>query len=311
MNERRTTEVTIIDQNRTGVSWSAVLAGAVVAISVMVVLNLLAVGIGISSIDLTGDPDPLAGVAGGLGWSMIIINLLALAAGGYVSGRFASIRWHGNGWMQGLLTWALLMLIGLWMLGTAAGTIVGSVGNIVGGGLNLAAQGVGAMAPALTQGVDNATEDLDLTGTDIRAQVSDLLRATADEGTVTDPVNPVLADVRVNDLVQSIFTPGEDPFTGTNREDLVSLLEDETDLTDAEVQEVVDSWEQSWTAAQARVEEARTQLTQAAEDAQAAVTRAMLWGAVAMIVTALLAGWMATIGVSRRPHVIARSTRIS
>ena len=51
------------------VSWPAVFAGVVLAFMLMAILNMLALGIGIQSIDLTGDPTPFSGVGAGLGWA--------------------------------------------------------------------------------------------------------------------------------------------------------------------------------------------------------------------------------------------------
>ena len=160
--------------------------------------------------------------------------------------------------------------------------------------------------------MDNATANFDVTTGDMEAQLGDLLRGTADaEADVDDPdaINPVLMDVRVNELVQSVFVENEDPFAAENRDELISLMTDETDLTEAEAEEIVESWERSYQEAQARLEEAQAQLTQTAEEAQDTLTWVMLLGSFALIVFAIITGYMGTLGARhRRPAIAASST---
>ena len=310
--ERVVTETAVVDTGRTGLSWGAVFAGVAITFTVMVILNLLSMGIGLQGINITGDATPVENVATGFGVIMVIVNLLALAAGGYVAGRYAGPRWHGSGFMQGLLTWAVALVASMWLLGSATGTLIGSVGNVIGGGLSLAGQGIGALAPSLAEGVDNATADLDLNTGNMQEQLGNLLRGTADaEADVDDPdaTNPVLMDVRINELVQSVFVENEDPFAAENRDELISLMTDETDLTEAEAEEIVESWERSYQEAQARLEEAQAQLTQTAEEAQDTLTWVMLLGSFALIVFAIITGYMGTLGARhRRPAIAASST---
>ena len=159
--------------------------------------------------------------------------------------------------------------------------------------------------------MDNATADVDLNTENIQGQLGDLLRGTAGEDAdVADPeaTNPVLMNVRVNEVVRSIFAADEDPLTGENRENLISLRSDETDLTEAE--EIVASWEQDWQEAQERLDETQVQLGQAAEEAQDTLTWVMLLGAFALLVFAAVAGWVGTIG-SRYRYPTVTTTRVN
>ncbi len=281
---------------RRSVSWPAVFAGVVLAFVLMAILNMLAFGIGINSIDLTGDSAPFEGIGAGLGWSMIIINLIVYAFGGYVAGRLAGPYRHGRGFMHGLLTWAVMILASAWLLTSALGTVLGSVGSVLGSGLNLAAQGIGAMAPAVSQGLEDATGQLDVSGANIQEQLRNLLL----EGTDAVETNPALADIQVQQLVQDAFSGDDELFSPDNRAAVVELLTDETDLTAAEAEEVVSSWEENYAVAQQRVEELQAELTRAAEQAQAALTRTMLWGALALVLLGAVAGWAGGMGASAR-----------
>src|SRR5690625_8022628 len=106
---------------------------------------------------------------------MIIIVLLAFAAGGYVAGRVSGSYRYGRGFLHGLLTWGVLVLVGAWLLTSAAGMLLGGIGNVLGSGLNMVGQGMGALAPAISENIEQATADLDLSAENIRGQLSDLL----------------------------------------------------------------------------------------------------------------------------------------
>lgn len=287
------------------VSWPAVFAGVVLAFMVMAILNMLAFGIGINSIDLTGDSEPFRGLGAGLGWSMVVINVIAYAVGGYVAGRLAGPYRHGRGFLHGLLSWAVLVLVSAWLLTSAAGTVLGGIGNILSAGGNLLAQGVGALAPAVSQGVEDATADVDVSGEEIRAQLSDLLMVGTDGPTT----NPALAEIQVQQLVRDAFSGDEELFSPENREAVSDLLVEETDLTPAEAEEVVSGWEDNYAAAQQRLEQMQAELTATAEDAQAAIASSMLWGAIALIVIALVSGWAGGMGANARRTVPAPEGR--
>lgn len=323
-NDRRTV-TGIVEPARNRISWASVLAGVAIAFTVMVVLNMIAMGIGLGTINITEDPTPVGSIAASFGITMVIINLIALAAGGYVAGRYAGHLWHGSGIMQGVLTWAVALALSMWLMGTAAGTLIGGVGNVVGGGLGLIGQGVSAVAPGLAEGVDQAAADLDLSQDNIRGQLGDLLRATATEDAEpapaanaegpaspvaqesADTANPVLMDVRINRIVQAVFAEGEDPFSEANRQNLVSLLSDETDLSEAEADEIVSSWEQDWENLQLQLQQAEDDLREAAEDAQGTLTSLMLMGALALIVFAVVTGWMGRVGAGHRRRLSGRT----
>jgi len=295
---------TVVPAWRT-VSWPAVFAGALLAMMVMAILNLLATGIGISNIDLRGDPEPFRGIGSGLSWAMVIINLLAFAVGGYVAGRVSGPYRHGRGFLHGLLTWGVLVLVGAWLLTSAAGMLLGGIGNVLGSGLNMVGQGMGALAPAISENIEQATADLDLSAENIRGQLSDLLL----EGTTEAGDSEALAGIQVQQLVQDAFSGDVELFSPDNREAVIELLTEETELTAAEAEEVVSNWEENYAAAQERLEQLQAELTAAAEQAQAALTSAMLWGAVALIVLGAVAGWAGNMGANARRTSAAATGR--
>ena len=73
LNDRKVVETKVVGPVHPGISWGAVFAGVAITFTVMVVLNLLAMGIGLGSIEVTGeDTTPVQTVATGFGVTMVM-----------------------------------------------------------------------------------------------------------------------------------------------------------------------------------------------------------------------------------------------
>ena len=109
------------------VSWGSLILGALVAIAVGVLLNLL-----VAVFDATatqhelkahgeaGTNGLLLGVFGG------IANLIALFAGGFVAARSANHPDHHDGMLHGFGVWALSFVVAFAILGSGASKTVGA-----------------------------------------------------------------------------------------------------------------------------------------------------------------------------------------
>src|SRR3977135_632766 len=146
------------------VSWGAVLAGVVVALVAQLILNMIGIGVGASTLDPGAGPNenPSAqgfSIGAGIWWT--VSGIVASLAGGYVAGRLSgkpkpsTTSWHG------LIAWALTTLVVFYLLTSAIGGLVGgaypgltsAVGgaaSTAGGAIQTAAQ---TAAPALASGV--------------------------------------------------------------------------------------------------------------------------------------------------------------
>lgn len=96
------------------VSWSAIIIGAIVAIAVGAMLNLLGIALGAASfspydIDL-GDT---SGFTAAAGMWMAVANAIALFVGAAVASRAARHPDHHRGGLHGLGVWALAFLLAL------------------------------------------------------------------------------------------------------------------------------------------------------------------------------------------------------
>ncbi len=79
------------------ISWGAIFAGALAAITVSFLLNMLGLGIGLTTIDPLTETNPLDGLGTGtiIWWG--VSNLAALFMGGMVAGRMSGLPANSEG----------------------------------------------------------------------------------------------------------------------------------------------------------------------------------------------------------------------
>lgn len=104
------------------ISWPAVIAGMVVAVAVGAMLDLLGSALGagtLSPFDPAAAGARAFGVGSGL-W-MVLANILALFAGGFVASRAAKYPDRHEGMLHGLTVWALAFIVVVLAAGVMAG----------------------------------------------------------------------------------------------------------------------------------------------------------------------------------------------
>ncbi len=229
------------------VSWGAIFAGAVVAIVTQFLLNLLGLGIGMTTFDPAGgDSDSAAGFGMAQGIWTVVSSLIALFVGGWVAGRLAGMPRRTDGMLHGVVTWALTTLLALYLLTTGVGRVVSGVTSTLGSGLGLVTQGVTAVAPQVADAFD--LEEVDLSG--IQREARELLQDVA--------ATPGDARADVDEAIDDAFG-GAGPVDGDRRDELVETLANRTDMTEAEARRTVNQWER-------RVNDARMQIQRTAQD---------------------------------------------
>ena len=142
------------------VSWGAIFAGAVTALVTQVVVNLIGVGTGLSAVGTSAADNPSAStVSLGAGLWFVGSGIVASLVGGLIAGRLSGKPLPGAAALHGLVSWAVTILVVLYLLTSAAtglvggalGTVsgaLGGAGNLVGGTIQTAAQ---AAAPSLSK----------------------------------------------------------------------------------------------------------------------------------------------------------------
>ena len=115
-----------------GISWAAVLAGAVTSLALTLVLLSLGAGLGFSVVS----PWPNSGVSAttfeiGTGLYFIVMAMISSALGGYMAGRLRN-RWigvqttevHFRDTAHGFLAWALASVLGAILLASPATSLI-------------------------------------------------------------------------------------------------------------------------------------------------------------------------------------------
>ncbi len=142
------------------VSWGAIFAGAATALVTQVILNLVGVGVGLSSVGTNAADNPAASTLSmGAGLWFVGSGIVASLAGGLIAGKLSGKTLPGAAALHGLVSWAVTTLVVLYLITSAAtglvgGTLstassaLGGAGNLVGGTIQTAAQ---AAAPSLAK----------------------------------------------------------------------------------------------------------------------------------------------------------------
>lgn len=128
-------EVEIIS-GTTRVSWGAIFGGVVMAVAVQLLLALLGIGIGLTTIDpqqgAAGTPSASDfSIGAGIWWT--VSNLVALFIGGFVAARLAGVVQGRDGMLHGLITWGFSLILTFFLLTSAMGSILGGAFNALQG----------------------------------------------------------------------------------------------------------------------------------------------------------------------------------
>ncbi|MEX1047996.1 MAG: hypothetical protein WED15_00605 [Akkermansiaceae bacterium] len=141
-----------VSENRRRISWGAIFAGTLIAISVQLLLTLLGISIGAWVID------PVTGMQGfGIGagiWALVSF-LIALFVGGWVAGRMAGVGNKLDGLLEGTVVWSAVTVLTFMLLTT-------TLGGILGGAAGLAANTVSAAGEQI-QDPQMVARDLEMT----------------------------------------------------------------------------------------------------------------------------------------------------
>lgn len=257
------------------VSWGAICAGATASLISQVILNMLGIGIGLSTIDPAGNGTPAVGSLGlGAGLWFVVSGVLAAGAGGYLAGRLSGKPSTSTAGYHGLIAWAVSTLVVLYLLSSAASGIVGGAlgtassalggaGNAMGGSIQTAAQ---TAAPSLTKLSDPFSG--------IEAQVR--------SNTGSDPA--ALKDAAVTAMRAAVT--GDAGQQADAQEKAAQALAKAQNIPVEQARTQVAQYTQQFKDTAAK---AKAQAIQAADAAARTVSQGALFGALALILGALAA----------------------
>ncbi|XWW44232.1 YrzE family protein [Fibrella sp. USSR17] len=314
------------------ISWSAVFAGVLVAIVSQMLLTLLGLGIGLSTIDPATETNSTAGLGTGSAVWYIISSLLSLFLGGWIAGRLASAPRLFDGIIHGVLTWCLATLLTIYFLTTTVGSLIGGASRLVGGLVRTAGSAVAVAAPGIGEAVqgqlkENGIDLKNLDLTDLKEEANRLLRQTGDAN--LDPntlerkadqagqqaksaasrasTDPQAADDIAGGLFNRLFKQGQATVNSVDREDAVNVVMKRTGKSRAESEQIVDNWINTYKQAAAKVEqtkqEAEAKARQTADAAASAASKAAIFGFLGLFIGVVAAGFGAKMGTESKDGI--------
>jgi hypothetical protein len=301
------------------ISWGAIAAGTVTALAIQVLMAMLGTGIGASTVDtLSAGETPSAAVLGGgaaIWW--VISSLVSLAAGGWVAGRLSGVARSAEGGMHGMLTWAVAVLATVYLVTSAAGSLMRGAAGVLGTAATVTATGAAAAAPKVA---DMAGEQLSKSGIsfeDIKREALAVLSQTGkpalQPGTVEQQAKAAAGDVSrttsdpsnqdFSALLERLLSRGTEAVNQVDRDAVINVVMARTGVSREEAAKRVAGWE-------ATAQQTRAKATQAADEAKQkarevanasakALSRAMLLGFLALALGGLFAWWGGTLGQRR------------
>lgn len=303
------------------VSWPAVFAGAVLALAVQVLLSMLGTGIGLSTLAPLGTGDSPAASSFGYGAAAwwIVSSLLALFVGGWVAGRLSGMLRSGDGSLHGLLTWGLAVLATIYLLGSAASSLISGASGILGSAVSATATVSAAAAPKVAEAAGEQLNKAGISVDSIKRDAMQLLGQTGKPGLQPDVIakqadgavadakqaatNGVTSDADFTALIERLLTRGKEAASQVDRDALINVVMARTGLSRDNAAKRVAGWEA--TADQARVkaaqaaDEAKQKAREVADATARNVSRAMLFAFLALAVGGLAACWGGAVGQRR------------
>jgi hypothetical protein len=255
-----------------GVSWAAVIAGAVGAAALSLILIALGTGFGLSATSPWSNVGASASRvgAGAILW-LIIVQIIAFGLGGYLAGRLRT-KWvdiHTNevyfrDTAHGFLVWGVGVVITAAFLASATMSMVGHAQPSTGG---------------------TTSTQADQSVLDPNAYFVDMLLRS-------NQPNSDRNDASVRAEIARIFDRSlqQGDASATDQNYLAQLVAARTGLTRPE--------------AQRRVSDVLTQARQAADSTRKAVAHSLYWTFLALLIGAFCASYAATIGGRQRDHVM-------
>ncbi len=270
------------------ISWGAVVAGVVVVLVVQMLLMLLGIAIGAATIDPATADTPRAatlGTGGAVWW--LGSTAIAVFAGAWVAARLAAVPSRLDGGLHGVVTWAAATLIGIYLLSTAIGGLVGGAF----GALGSAAQAVGQGTQSLASTAMQVLPD------EIRGQAEQLFqRAPAVAGEVQQQAQQAAGGGTLVDAVRRVVRGVQEGASPQDRDAAVNAIAQQAGIPRDQAAQRLNQFQDAY---RRYAQQAEQQARQTAQAAAATVAQISFWSVVALVIGAALAALGGALG-SRR-----------
>lgn len=316
------------------ISWGSVIAGVVIAISLMCCLSEMVMALGLTFLK-PQDPGrdstiPTIAVSGALAW--VLTALISLLAGGWAAAHLARQAHETDSVLHGLLVWGLGVLAMAVVATSTAGLLIGGAFSLVSSGLSAAGSAAGGLVHgtgAVLGGVaksSGAQAGLPSFNWDsIKFQAQNLLKEAAPPGRSTEggqqgqqgqqgsqggAGNPATPGSDGMALLSRLFSSPGATLSSSDRDAATSMLMSTASMSREAAAKQVQDWETAYAEAGRRYEALKSEAEQKARAAAAAAASALAEAAwVAFVATilgasaAMLGGYL---GGYRRSHLSGR-----
>jgi hypothetical protein len=279
------------------ISWSPIIAGAIVAVASSLVLLLMGSGLGLTMVSPWSrvGVSPTTFAVSTVIW-LIVVQWLSSALGGFLTGRLRK-RWAGvhpdevffRDTAHGLLAWALATVLVAGVLSSAASAVITAGAGAVASLATGTAQGAGQAA------TDKAPNGL---GLPIEYYVDLMFRAPADlsSGAGAAAANQNATDPRTEASRILVMSLASDSLSATDRSYLAQLVSARTGRTTADAQQRV-------TDVLAQIDQAKAKAKETADTARKAGITTSLLMVLSLIIGAFVASAAAALGGRVRDEV--------
>jgi uncharacterized protein YoxC len=185
--------------------------------------------------------------------------------------------------LHGVVTWALVTLISLYLVIIGTGAVIGGTLNVVQQGIQMAG-GVAAVAP---QATDMLSGQQGPSLEQIQSEVAEIIQAADSDAAAPE----VPTDVTVQDVstaLQQFLQQGDE----ADRQTVINILTERTQMSEAEARNTVAEFEQRYQ----QVSQAAADVTRDATDA---VAMSAWWAFLALVAGAIAAVVGSALGVPR------------
>ncbi len=279
---------TLGESSHSAVSWGAIIGGAVIAAALTVTLLVGGTGLGFMAIS----PWSQEGASGStlaigtIAW-LFATQIIAYGIAGYVTGRLRT-NWSGvhgdevhfRDTAHGFLVWALSAVVGIFMLGSGAASVISGTAQA---GASLTGAGVGAASAVVGKAGKDQAE-----GPGLSYFTDTLLRPADPANMRVEGANPEREVSRI--LARSLK---EGKVSDQDQDYLLRLVADRTGLTPEQAKERLASVEKQAKEAADKLEQ---QAREAADTARKAAAAFALWAFASLLVGAFVASLAATMG---------------
>ncbi|WP_230412178.1 hypothetical protein [Undibacterium hunanense] len=277
-----------------GVSWGAVLAGAVAAAALSLILLMLGAGLGLSSVSPWSYNATVMGIST-IAW-LAFTQLAASGIGGYIAGRLR-IKWSNvhddevyfRDTAHGMLVWAVASLLTVGLLASAAHSIVSGVVDTAEKGAGIAATTAVAAAAGTPAAGSTKMNPVDY--------FTDMLLRSGQASTDSNAAHMEVSRILSVGVVAGALSPGD-------RDYLASIVAKRTEMTPVDAAKRVDAIFDQMNKV---VTDIGSAAKSAADQARRAAANSALWMFVSLLLGAFVASLAATLGGRQRDqaHVIS------